>query len=68
MKVNKCGNKGKDSRPKEQLINGTNDEDIKTEIIRELSTIKKTNANPSEHGLCWARTVQAQTPQKALLY
>ena len=46
------GNKEKDSRLKELFINGIND-DIMTEVIRELTAIKKTNEIPSEQVLAW---------------
>ena len=43
IKVNEFGYKEKDRRFKEQFIDGIGDNDMMTEIIRELTAIKKTN-------------------------
>ena len=43
IKLNESDYKEKDRRLKEQFINGINDDDMMTEIIRELPTIKNTN-------------------------
>ena len=42
-KANKCGYKGKERTLKEQFINSINDDDMMTDIILELTTIKKKN-------------------------
>ena len=36
-------------------------------IIRELTTIQKTNESISEKVMCWAKNVQVQRAQRALL-
>ena len=51
MKANECGYKEKERRVKEQLTNGIHDDDMMTEIIRELTTIEKTNDVTNEHVL-----------------
>ena len=46
IKANEYGYKEKDRKLKEQFIDGINDNDMMTEIIRELTAIKKTNEIP----------------------
>ena len=41
IKANKHGYKDKDIRLKEQFINGINDHDMMTEIMKELTSIKR---------------------------
>ena len=48
-------------RSKEQWTNGINHNDMMTEIIRELTTIKKTNEVTREQILVWTRMVEAQS-------
>ena len=67
IKANESGNKGKDKRLKEQFINSINDNDMMTEIIRELITVLKTSDLTSEHVLAWVRRVKAQRAQKAFI-
>ena len=55
IKASKYDYKEKDRRLKEQFINGINDEDMMTEIIRELTKIQKTNEVTSEQVLCWPK-------------
>ena len=43
IKADECGYKERDIRLKEQLINGINDNYMMTQIIKEVTTIKKTN-------------------------
>ena len=43
------------------------DDNIMTEIIRELTTIEKTNEITSEQILAWTRRVEAQRAQKVLI-
>ena len=52
---------------KEQFINGINDNDMITEIIWNLSAIKKTNQITSEQVLAWTRCEEAQWVKKALI-
>ena len=58
IKANKSGYKEKNRRLKEQFLNDIND-DMVTKIIRELTTIKKTDEMTSEQVLCWAKRVEA---------
>ena len=53
-------------RLKEQFINGIYNDDMMTEIIREL-TNKKANEITSEQVLSWARRVETQRVHKALI-
>ena len=39
IKANECEYKEKDSRPKEEFINGINNDNMITEIIEELTTV-----------------------------
>ena len=52
---------------KKQFTNGSSDEEMMMEKIRELSTIKETNKVTSEQVLCWTKKVEVQRAQKALL-
>ena len=64
VKANECKYEERDRRLKTiQFINGIND-DMMTEIIRELSVIKKTNEKTSEQVLSWTRRVEEQRAQK----
>ena len=56
--------KEKGRRLKEQSINGTNDEEIMTEIIKSLLQTK--NKVTSDKGLCWTKRLEVQRVQKAL--
>ena len=63
VKANEC----KYGRVKEQFIIGTNNGDKMTDIIRELTLIKRTNEITSKQVLCWAKRVEAQRAPKAIL-
>ena len=52
---------------KEQFVNGINDDDMMTDIIREWTAIKKTNEVTSEQVLAWTRRMEAQRTQKTLI-
>ena len=56
-----------DRRLNEKFINGINDDDMMTEIMRGLTAVRNTNEITSEHILCWARRVRVQRVQKAIL-
>ena len=43
-----------------QFINGINDDDMMTEIIKELMTIQKMDEVKSEQRLSWSRRGEAQ--------
>ena len=59
IKANKSRYK-KGRRLKELFIRGINYDNMLTEIIRELATIKKANEIASQQVLTWARRVEAQ--------
>ena len=65
--ANKCIDTQRGRRLKEQFKNGINNDDMMTEIIRELTAPKKTTEVTSELVLCWDRKVEAQRAQKAIL-
>ena len=67
LKANECEYKEKDRRLKEQFINGINDDEMKTEIIWELNAVKKTSEITSTQELAWARRLEAERTQKALM-
>ena len=68
VKANECEYKQREKRMKEQFINELNYNKIITEIIKELTTIKKTNEITGDQMLSWTKRVEAQTAQKAILY
>ena len=57
------GYKNKEETSK-QYIDGINDDDM-AKIIREPSTMKKTNEVTNVQVLSWARTVEVQRARKA---
>ena len=52
---------------KKQFIQGLTDSDMSIEIIKELTKIKGNNSATSEQVLVWARGVEAQKVQSAIL-
>ena len=52
---------------KEQFIHGLNDSDMIKEIIKELTKIEENNKMASEKVLVWARRVETQKAQSAIL-
>ena len=54
----------KKKRLKEQFINSVNDDETVTEIIRELTTINKTNEFISKQGLEELSRLEAQRARK----
>ena len=52
---------------KEQFINSLNDNGMMVEIIRELTSVVDTSSVTSAQVLAWARIVEAQMTQTALL-
>ena len=61
-----CVQRKRQKIKKKQLINGINDNDIMTAIIRELTTINKTYEVTSEQVSTLTRRVEAQRVQKAI--
>ena len=49
----------KDRRLKKKFINGINDDDMVTDIIRELTSITKTNEITSEQVPCLAKRIES---------
>ena len=60
IKANDCEKKEKDWRLKEQFINGINNDNIITDIIQELTAVKKTSEITNEHKLAWTRITEAK--------
>ena len=59
--------KKKDRRLIEHFINSINDDDMMTEMIRELATIKKKNEIINELVLSWDRTVKMQRAHTVII-
>ena len=51
----------------EQFIHGLNETDILAEIIRELTKIQENTEIMSENVLCWAKRVEVQGAQSAIM-
>ena len=67
MKSTACKYKEGYRRLKEQFISGINDQFIIAEIIRKLTAIKYKSETTSTQVLSWAKRIEAQWPQKAML-
>ena len=67
MKANECGFKEKDRKLKEQFINDISDDDIMTEIIKELIATKKINEITGDKLLSCVRTAEAQRAWKTFI-
>ena len=63
VKANECECKDRDKRLKEQFI--INDDEMMTEIIKELAIIKKTNEIIGVSVMHWVKKVDVQRVQKA---
>ena len=63
----KCNYKELNRQFKEQFIHGQNDTDMLGEIIRELTKIHENTEITSENLLCWAKRVEAQRAQSAIM-
>ena len=61
-KASQCGykNEKKYRRLKQLFINGISDEEMMTEIIRQLTVTKETNKVTSEQVLCWAQRIHVK--------
>ena len=62
-----CNYKEKYRQLKEQFIHGLNDNDMLAEIIRELTKAMESAAVTSEQVIIWAKRVEAQRPQSAMI-
>ena len=65
--VAECNYKELDHQLKEQFIHGLNDKMMLDEVIRELTTKGSNNQTTSEDVLIWAKGVEAQRMQAAIL-
>ena len=63
---NECEYKDRDRRLKEKLINGNNDA-MMTEIIKDLTAMKRENEKTSVKVFSWARRGETQRAQKAII-
>ena len=54
-------------RLKEQFISSINNHDMVTQIIQELTTVKKINEITSEQVVSWAKRVESHRAQKAFM-
>ena len=62
-----CNYKELDCQLKEQFIHGLNDKTMLDEVIRELATKGSNDQTTSEDVLIWAKRVEAQRMQAAIL-
>ena len=62
-----CNYKELNRQLKEQFMHGINDTDMLGEIIRELTKIQENTEITSENMLCWAKRVEAQRAQSAIM-
>ena len=62
-----CGYREIDRQLKEQFIHGLNDKGVLDEIIKELTTKSKDKQTTGEGVLAWAKRVEAQWAQAAIL-
>ena len=67
LSVIECNYKALDRQLKEQFIHGLNDTDMLGEIIRELTKIHENTEITNENMLCWAKRVEAQRAQSAIM-
>ena len=67
ISATECNYKEIDRQLKEQFIHDLIDNDISIEIIRELMKIEDKESITSEQVLAWARRVEAQKVQSAIL-
>ena len=65
--VVKCNYKEIDRQLKEQFNHGLNDDEILGEITRELTKCEENITIQSENVLTWAKRVEAQRDQKAVI-
>ena len=63
----KCNYKEIDRQLKEQFINGLNNMEMLVEIIRELTKCEENITIHSENVLIWAKRVEAQRTQMAVI-
>ena len=62
-----CGYKEIDRQLKEQFIHSLNNKDLLSKIIKELTTKRNNEQTTSEDVLVWAKRVEAQRVQAAIL-
>ena len=62
-----CNHQDPDRQLKEQFIHRLNNKEMLVEIIKELTTIKGNDTITSESILSWAKRVEAQRAQSAVM-
>ena len=62
-----CNYNELDRQLKEQFIHGLNDTNMLAEIIKELTEIQENTEIISENMLCWAKRMEAQRAQSAIM-
>ena len=62
-----CNYQEVDRQLKEQFIHGLNDKNMLEEIIKELTTVRGDEQMTSENFLAWAKRVEAERAQAAVL-
>ena len=62
-----CNYQEVDRQLKEQFIHGINDKNMLEEIIKELMTVKSDEQIISQNVLAWAKRVEAQRAQAAVM-
>ena len=67
LAVVECNYREVDRQVKEQFVHGLNNNDMLTEIIRELSKAKESVDITSEQVLGWAKRVEAQRAQSEIM-
>ena len=67
IKVAECYYKENVMCLKEQFINGSNDDIMASELIKELMAVMNTSDITGDVVLTWAKTVQAQRSQTIML-
>ena len=60
IKASECWYKEKNRSLKEHVINGINNDDMITEIIRELPAVEKYSGISRRQILAWTRRIEAQ--------
>ena len=62
-----CSYKEVDRQLKEQFIHGLGDSEMLMEIIQELTKCSENMMIPNEHLLIWAKRIEAQRAQAAVI-
>ena len=68
LMATKCKYKEKDRRLNEHFTNSINDPAMMAEITKELTAMKNMSKVTIKYALAWAKWIEAQRSQKAMLY